>query len=43
MTFLDMAVNNFFANAGGVDFLGVLFSIPVIFGIMSSIIRPFDV
>jgi hypothetical protein len=43
MTLLDQAVNIFFTNAGGVDFLGTLFAIPVIFAIFLALIRPFDV
>ena len=43
MTFLDTAVNTFFSNAGGVDFIGLLFSIPIIVFIISSLLRPFNV
>jgi len=43
MTFLDQAVNIFFSNAGGTDFMGVLFAVPVIVIIISAIIRPFNV
>jgi hypothetical protein len=41
MTFLDTAVNVFFTNAGGLDFLGTIFAIPLIFAIVASMIRPF--
>ena len=43
MTFLDQAVNIFFSNAGGVDFLGTIFAVPVIIAIFLAILRPFDV
>lgn len=43
MTFLDTAVNTFFSNAGGLDFLGTLFAIPVIVAIISAMLRPFNV
>lgn len=41
-TFLDTAVNTFFSNAGGVDFIGTMFAIPVIFYIIASMLRPFN-
>jgi hypothetical protein len=43
MTPLDLAVNTFVVNAGGINFLATLFAIPVIIIIFASIIRPFDV
>ena len=43
MTFLDTAVNTFFSNAGGVDFLGTLFAIPIIAIIIITILRPFNI
>jgi hypothetical protein len=43
MTFLDTAVNTFFSNAGGIDFLATIFSIPVIIAIISAILRPFNI
>ena len=42
-TFLDIAVNTFFTNAGGVNFAGTLFAIPVIIVLMIIILRPFNV
>jgi hypothetical protein len=42
-TFLDTAVNTFFTNAGGVNFLGTLFALPVIVIIIITILRPFNV
>lgn len=43
MTFLDIAVNTFFVNAGGVDFLKVMFAIPIIVVIIVFILKPFNV
>ena len=43
MTFLDQAVNTFFSNSGGVDFLALLVSVIIIYAIISSIMRPFEV
>ena len=43
MIFLDTAVNTFFANAGGVDFLGTIFAIPVIIIIIISMLRAFNI
>jgi hypothetical protein len=43
MTFLDQAVNIFFTSAGGVDFLGTLFAVPIIITIFISLLHPFDV
>jgi hypothetical protein len=43
MEYLSQAVNIFFTSAGGLDFLGTLFAIPVIIAIFASLIRPFDV
>jgi hypothetical protein len=40
-TFLDNSVDTFFTNSGGLDFLGTLFAIPLIFAIVASMIRPF--
>jgi len=42
-TFLDTAVNTFFTNAGGVNFLGALFALPIIVIIIITILRPFNV
>ena len=42
-TFLDTAVNTFFSNAGGIDFLGSLFALPVIVIIFISLLRPFNI
>jgi len=41
--FLDQAVNNFTTSAGGINFLGTLFAIPIIIAIYITLIRPFDV
>jgi hypothetical protein len=43
MTFLDQAVNIFFSGAGGLDFLGTIFAIPVIVAIFLTLSHPFDV
>ena len=43
MTFLDTAINTFFSNAGGVDFLGLLFAVPIIIVIIAIVLRPFNV
>jgi hypothetical protein len=43
MTPLDIAVNSFFTSAGGVDFLGTFFAIPIIFAIIFAMIKPFDI
>jgi hypothetical protein len=43
MTPLDISINSFFTQAGGTDFIGLLFAIPVIFAIVYSIVRPFNV
>lgn len=43
MTFLDISVNTFFSNAGGLNFLGTIFAIPIIIAIIVSILRPFNV
>jgi hypothetical protein len=43
MTPLDIAVNSFFSNAGGVDFLGTIFAIPVVIVIIVFILRSFNV
>lgn len=42
-TFLDIAVNTFFSNAGGLNFLGTLFSIPLIVIIIITMLRPFNI
>jgi len=42
-TFLDQAVNIFFQNAGGINFILVLFSAPIIFAIIAPFLKPFDV
>lgn len=42
-TFLDIAVNTFFTNAGGINFLGTIFALPVIAIILITILRPFNV
>ena len=41
-TFLDTAVNIFFTNAGGTDFIGTIFAIPVIVLIVVSLLRTFQ-
>ena len=41
--FLDNSVDTFFSNSGGLNFLGTIFAIPVIFAIVASMIRPFIV
>lgn len=43
MTFLDTAVNTFFSNAGGVDFIAFLGSIIIIWSIISALTKPFEV
>ena len=43
VTFLDTAVNTFFSNAGGLQFLGTIFALPIVFAIFISIIRPFNI
>ena len=43
MTFLDTAVNTFFSNAGGLDFIAFLISVIIIWAIISALIRPFEV
>ena len=43
MDFLDQAVNIFFTSAGGLDFLGTLFAVPVIITIFMALMHPFDV
>ena len=43
ITFLDIAVNTFFTNSGGVDFLGTLFAIPIIAIIIIVVLRPFNI
>jgi len=43
MTFLDLSVNTFFSNSGGVDFLAVLLSTVIIWAIISALIKPFEV
>ena len=43
ITFLDQAVNTFFINAGGLDFLGFMLAIVVIYTIIISLIRPLEV
>jgi len=43
MDFLDQAVNIFFTSAGGLDFLGTLFAVPVIITIFITLLHPFDV
>lgn len=43
MTFLDQAVNTFFSNAGGADFLAFLVSVIIIYAIIGSLFRPLDV
>lgn len=43
MTFLDNAVNTFFSNAGGIDFLALLCSVIIIWAIISALIRPFEI
>ena len=42
MTGLDIAINAFYNFVGGADFFGLLFSVPVIFAIIYSMIRPFN-
>lgn len=42
-TFLDLAINNFFQASGGLDFLKLIFTIPIIVFIMSAIIKPFNI
>lgn len=42
-TFLDQAVNIFFQNAGGTNFILLIFSAPIIFSIFAPFLRPFDV
>lgn len=43
MIFLDTAVNTFFTNAGGLDFIAFLISVIIIWAIISALIRPFEV
>jgi len=43
MTPLDEAVNTFFTNAGGSDFLALLGSVIIIWAIISALIKPFEV
>jgi len=42
MTNLDNAVNTFFENAGGTDFLGLCFGFVIIIAILIALVRPFD-
>lgn len=42
MTGLDIAITYFYNSAGGADFFGVIFAVPVIFAIIYSIIRPLN-
>lgn len=43
MTALDIAVNTFFINAGGIDFLKLICAIIIILVIFSTLIKPFEV
>jgi hypothetical protein len=42
-TFLDNAVNTFFVNAGGSNFLATLCAVSVIIVLLVVILRPFNV
>jgi hypothetical protein len=42
MTNIDETVNFFFAQLGGLDFLGLVFAMVIILVIIMSLIRPFD-
>ena len=42
-TFLDIAVNTFFTNAGGLNFISTIFAVPIIIVLMIIILRPFNV
>lgn len=42
MTPLDIAVNTFFVNAGGIDFLKLICASIIILIIFSSLIIPFE-
>jgi hypothetical protein len=43
MTFLDVAVNTFLINSGGINFLAFLVGAIIIYAIIIALIRPFDV
>lgn len=43
MTNLDLAVNTFFVNAGGIDFLKLVCAIIIILVIFSTLLEPFEV
>ena len=42
MTYIDKTFNLFFTEAGGADFLGLIFAIILIITIIMALIKPFD-
>lgn len=42
MTYIDKTINLFFTEAGGLDFLGLLFGSIIIIAVIMALVRPFN-